>query len=109
MLFVSIDDFFKKASECKILTRQEELEYAVAMKNGDTEARERLIQSYIPMVASHIKHAKPNMQTLGLVMYCMNALDKAVDSFNFVQESETFAHRLSWALRQAVVSYMVRK
>lgn len=109
MVFVSIDDFFKKASGCKMLTRHEELECAVAMKNGDAHAREKLIQSYIPMVVSHVKHAKPQIQTLGLVMYCMTALEKAVDSFNFMQESETFAHRLSWALRQAVISYMVRK
>ncbi len=108
MVFVSIDDFFEKAALCKALTRQEEIECAVAIKNGDTEAREKLVQSYIPMVASHIKHAKPHMQNLGLVVYCMNALEKAVDSFDFMQESETFSHRLSWALRQAVVSYIVR-
>ena len=108
MVFVSIEDFFKKAASCKMLSRQEELEYAAAMKNGDTDAREKLIQGYIPMVSSHIKHAKPQMQTLGLVMYCMTALEKSVDSFNFMQESETFSHRLSRALRQAVVGYMVR-
>ncbi len=108
MVFVSIDNFFEKASGCKILTREEELECAASMKNGDTDARERLIQGYIPMVAGHIKRAKPQMQTLGLVMHCMTALEKAVDSFNFMQDGETFSHRLSWALRQAVVGYMVR-
>lgn len=108
MVFISIDDFFEKASSCKTMTRQEEIECVVAMKNGDTQAREKLVQSYIPTVAAHIKRAKPHLQTLGLVLYCMNALEKAVDSFNFLQDSETFAHHLNWALRQAVVSYMVR-
>lgn len=109
MVFISIDDFFEKAETCRVLSRQEEIECVKQMKSGDTAARERLIQSYIPMVARHIKHAKPHMQTLGLVLYCVQALEKAVDSFNFLQESETFAHRLSWHLRQAVVNYIVRR
>lgn len=28
-------------------------------------------------------------------------------SFDFLQDSETFAHRLSWHLRQAVIKYIV--
>lgn len=109
MVFISIDDFFEKSCLCNVLTRQEEIECAKAMKNGDLDAREKLVQSYLPTVAAHIKRAKPHLQTLGLVLYCMNALEKAVDSFDFSQESETFNHRLSWALRQTVVSYIVKQ
>ena len=91
------------------MTREEEVECAKKMLNGDKEAREQLIQSYIPMVAGHIKHTKPDLQQLGLVIYCMQALEKAVDSFDFLQDSETFTHRLSWWLRQATTKYMVCK
>ena len=108
MIYISIEDFYEKAGLCRVLSRQEEIEYAVKMKNGDTAAREQLIQSYTPMVADHIRHAKPHMQSLGLVLFCMQALDKAVDSFDFLQDSESFSHRLSWYLRQAVVRYIVR-
>lgn len=108
VIYSTIDDFYAKVGTCTRLTRQEEIECAKAMNAGDTAARERLIQSYIPMVAGHIKHMKPHLQTLGLVLYCMQALEKAVDSFDFLQDSEPFSHRLSWWLRQAVANYIVR-
>lgn len=107
MVFISIDDFYEKASLCKVVTRQEEIECARKMKMGDLSAREQLIQSYIPMAASHIKHAKSYMQNLGFVIYCLQALEKAVDSFDFNQDREPFSHRLNWALRQATVNYIV--
>ena len=108
MIFFNIDDFYGKADGYIRLSRQEEIECAKAMKNGDSIAREQLIQSYIPMVAAHVKRMKPHLQTLGLVMYCVNALEKAVDSFDFLQDSETFSHRLSWWLRDATVKYIAR-
>ena len=108
MNYISIDDFYQKADACFRISRQEEIDCAKKMKSGDTVARERLVKSYIPMVAGHIKHMKPHLQTLGLVLYCMQALEKAVDSFDFLQDSEPFSHRLSWWLRQAVANYIVR-
>ena len=105
MIYISIEDFYEKAGLCRVLSRQEEIECAVKMKNGDTAAQEQLIQSYTPMVAKHIRQEQ---QTLGLALYCMQALEKAVDSFDFLQDSESFSHRLSWYLRQAVVRYIVR-
>lgn len=109
MIYISIDDFYEKASSCNRLTRQEEIECAKKMKDGDAAAREKLIESYTPMVAGHMKHTKPHLQNLGLALYCMQALEKAVDSFDFLQESETFSHRLSWWLRQAVANYIVKE
>ena len=106
MLYVSIEDFYEKAELCRILTRQEELEYAEKMKEGDGAARRQLIQSYLPTTARHIKRSKPNMQTLSHALYCVDALEKAVDCFNFFQDSETFAHRLSWYLRNATAKYI---
>lgn len=108
MIYISIDDFYEKVGKCERLSRAEEIECAKLMKSGDVQARERLIQSYLPMVAAHIKHTYARQKGLGLVLYCVNALEKAVDSFNFLQDSETFSHRMSWLLRQAVASYEVR-
>ena len=108
MIYIDIEEFYEKASAYARLTRQEEIEYAKAMNAGDTTAREKLIQSYIPMVAGYIKHMKPHLRTLGLALYCMQALEKAVDSFDFLQDCEPFSHRLSWWLRQAVANYIVR-
>ena len=108
MIYISVHDFYEKAAQCKKLTRQEEIDCAILMQSGDAAARERIIQSYIPMVAGFIKHARQNMQTLGMVMYCMQALEQAVDSFDFMQSSETFARRLSVYLRHAAIKYIAR-
>jgi len=109
MIYITIDDFYANAASCTKLTREEEIECAKLMKTGDIDARHRLIQSYLPMVAGYIRRQPIDMQTLGLALHCEQALAKAVDSFNFLQESETFTHRLSWCLRQTVTAYMVRK
>lgn len=108
MVFTSAEDFYAKVSACKILTRQEEIECAKQMKNGDPLAQEKLIQSYLPIVARHIKRRQPHMQTLGLILYCVHALEKAVNSFDFLQDSEPFSHRLNWWLRQATTEYITR-
>ena len=106
MVFVSIEDFYEKTKNCRVLTRQEELDCALRMKEGDKSARESLIASYLPVTANHIKHLQKDMQTLSMAMYCAAALENAVDSFDFLQNSETFTHRLSWHLRNATVKYI---
>lgn len=109
MLFISVDDFFKKAGQAAALTREEEAAYAEKMQAGDREAREALLRGYLPFVASVIRHQRSEHQTLELVMRCQTALEKAVDSFDFLQNSETFSHRLSWWMRQTVTRYMADK
>lgn len=106
MVYISAEDFCKKACAHPRLSRQEELECAHGMKNADPLARQRLIQGYLPVVAGHIKHQPEHMQSVGLVAYCLQALERAVDSFDFFQEGESFSHRLSWHLRQASTRYI---
>ena len=108
MLFVSLEAFYEKAASCRRLTRQEELECAERMAKGDAAARQQLIESYLPMVAARVKRASGQMRSLTLALYCVDALEKCVDTFHFQQDSETFTHRLSWALRQAVTRYIAR-
>ena len=83
------------------------IECAKQMKLGDASARTRLIESYLPMVAAVVRRAPKQMQTLRLVLLCESELEKAVDSFNFLQEGETFAHRLSWHMRQVITKCIV--
>ena len=107
MIYITVDDFYKKTSKCMRLSRQEEIECAKQMKLGDASARTRLVESYLPMVAAVVKRAPKQMQTLRLVLLCESELEKAVDSFNFLQEGETFAHRLSWHMRQVITKCIV--
>ena len=109
MLFVSVEDFYQKAGSYTMLSREDEKLFAEKMNAGDLEARCRIIQSYLPMVASHIKHLARDLQSLELVYRCIHSLEKATDSFNFLQDSEKFSHRLSWWLRQTVARYIAEK
>ena len=109
MLYISVEDFLSKSSGIKRLSRQEEKVLAQAMKNGSTDAREALIRSYLPQVAANVRRCGPYSQSLSLVYECLQALEKAVDSFDFSQDSETFAHRLSWWLRQTTVRHIANR
>lgn len=106
MVFASLEAFYEKAAVCVRLDRAAEREAALRMQAGDLSARSALIESYLPVAAGYVRHSKT--PCLGLAVYCVQALESAVDSFNFLQDSETFLHRLNWHLRQAGVRYLVR-
>ena len=106
MLFINVQDFYNKAYGYKKLTREEEKALAQRMKD-EPEARQALINSYLPMTAGFIDRLKDDYQSLELVYRCMQALEKCVDSFNFQQDGESFAHRYNWYLRQAITRYIV--
>jgi hypothetical protein len=101
MLFVSVADFYAEAEKSSRLTREEEKQYARAMEH-DPAARDKLRCSYLPQVAAQIRHAPREIQTLKTVYACLATLEKGVDGFNFLQDSESFSHHLSWRLRQCV-------
>lgn len=109
MIFLSPEDFFRKVKAIKTLDPREEKEWAGKLRAGDPEARERLVESYLPFVASAIGRLPREYQTLELIFRCRTALEKAVDSFDFLQDSEPFAHRLNWWLRQTVTAYIAEK
>ena len=102
MLFISAEDFISRASKLPRMTREEEKRCAQSILQGDTEARERLVQSYLPLVAAHVRRAPKSIQTLKTVYCCIVALEKGVDSFNFLQDGEPFSHHLSWSMRQCI-------
>ena len=102
MLFYSVEEFFRYADRQKRLTREEELALAFAVRNGDEAASKRLADGYLPFVAGVIRRQTPELQTLRLVMRCCMLLEQEIGRFDFAQEGETFLHRLSWAMRQAV-------
>ncbi|MBQ8447673.1 MAG: hypothetical protein IJX27_01925 [Clostridia bacterium] len=109
MLFTGKEDFYAQAAACEKLTREREKEYARLMREGDADAREKIIKSYLPTVAAFIKRLGPEMQKLELIYRLLAALEKNVDGFDFLQESEPFSHRLAFALRQAVTRYIAER
>lgn len=108
MPYLTIQEFYKDASTYICLSRQEEIQCAINMKNGDRHAKERLVQSYLPIIAGHLKKQPENLQTLGMALYCQQELEKAIDCFDFLQDNEPFMHRISWILREAMCKYIGR-
>lgn len=107
MLFISVDDFFQKTRGITRLSKTDEKDFALKMKEGNTEARQAIVNSYLPMVASYIRRSPKELQTLETIYSCIRSLEKGVDSFNFLQNSETFTHHLSWRLRQCITRCLV--
>ncbi len=102
MLFMDAEDFFNHAAGHSRMTREEEKSCARNIAQGDTDARNKLIQSYLPQVAAQVRRMPKELQTLRTVYCCLAALEKGVDGFNFLQDNETFVHHLSWRLRQCI-------
>lgn len=109
MLFISVEDFYQKASAVAKLSREEEKQLAKMAVVGDGQARSRLIEGYLPFLAGQIKRLPLDIQTLSTVYSAITALEKGVDSFNFDQDSETFIHHLSWRLRQCFTRCIAEK
>ena len=109
MLFIGIEDFYEKVGGIERISREEEKELAAKMRNGDGEAREKLIRAYLPFVAAHIRRAPEPIRTLNTVYECIASLEKAVESFNFLQDSEPFTHRLAWCMRQSITKCIANK
>ncbi len=103
MLFLSVEDFFQKVHAVEKLSREDEKACAKRMREGDADARQAIINAYLPWVASYIKRSPENIRTLKNIYYGIQTLEQAVDAFDFLQESETFSHRLSLQLKKAMV------
>lgn len=108
MVYIDIQDFYRKAAACRRLSRQEELRCAGAMAGGDAQAREQLVHSYLPMVAGRLKNESEEIQTLGCALCLQAELEKAVAAFDFLQDREPFTNRLSLIFRRAVTRYLAR-
>ena len=100
MIFVSTADFFEKVSAIPRLAR--------CMMDGNPRAHTRLIECCLYVAAARIRHLPRELQTLGMVLYCVHCNARAVDSFDFFQNGEPFLHRLSCYLRNAVAAYIAR-
>ena len=109
MLFTCAEDFFNKVSKIKRLSRQEEKALFVCMKAGDMTARERIIESYLVIVAARIRRLPKHMQSLDLIYSCIQALERAVDQFNFLQECEPFTHKVCLLCQKEFAKNIAKK
>lgn len=107
MLFISVDDFLQKARDVIRLSRNDEKKLSLEMESASVDDRKAIVNSYLPMVVSYIRCSPKELQTLETIYSCVCSLKKGVDSFNYLQDSETFTHHLSWPLRQYIKRCLV--
>ena len=87
MLFYCKEDFYARSAKSRKLSRKSEKECALMMKQGDATAREKIIISYLPAVAAYVRKMPARMQTYALICRFVAALEKAVDTFDFLQDN----------------------
>lgn len=105
MLYTCADDFFKHAAEMKQLTREEEKELASKMQQGDEDAKNSLINSYLPILASYIKRytAQPSLQ---IIYLGIETLRTSIENYNFQFKNPTFSKYLGNNIRQMMAKYI---
>ncbi len=109
MLFLCIEDFYQTAKQATPLTREEEKTCAKKMMQGDSEARDRIINAYLPLVASRIRRGLKELQSLNSVYHCLHTLETEVDRFPFLQDHYRFTDYLSSMLRQTLTRCLASK
>lgn len=102
MLFISLEDFFDRVKGMQPVNGEQEKELARAMAQGDVQARQQLICSYLPLVAALVRKAPPEIQTLHTVYSAIATVERGVDTFDFLHSNEPFSHHLNWRLRQCI-------
>ena len=107
MMLVSSEQFLLQVKDIKRLTRQEEQKLAVQMLAGNAKAEQRLVQSYLPLVAATAQRvSKDGKPSLELICRFVSVLEYEVKTFDFSQDCEPFSHRLSLALKKATTAYI---
>ena len=105
MLYKCADDFFKYAANVKRISREEEKELGLKMKEGDEEAKETLITSYLPVLASYLKR-NFREPSLAVIYSGLAVLSDSVQSFNFQIENPTFTRFLGFEIRKMVTRFI---
>ena len=110
-LQVSLSAYLKEISRYKLLTAEEEIELANRIRNGDNEARIRMINSNLRLVVSIARqYSKNPVSMLDLIEEGNLGLLKAVEKFD-PAEGCRFSTYASWWIKQTIcraISYKLK-
>jgi len=102
MQFVS----YQQATKHKLLTKEEEVDLAKKMEQGDRRAREKLITSNLRLAISIANHYKnSNVPMEDLIQESNIGLIKAVDRFDW-RKGFRFSTYACWWIKQSVRRYV---
>ena len=94
--------YLKEIGVVPLLSNEEEKELAIAVENGDLEAKQRLAEANLRLVVSIAKrYVGRGMQFLDLIQEGNMGLLKAVDKFDY-SKGFKFSTYATWWIRQAI-------
>ena len=94
--------YLKEIGVVPLLSNEEEKEWAIAVENGDLEAKQRLAEANLRLVVSIAKrYVGRGMQFLDLIQEGNMGLMKAVDKFDY-SKGFKFSTYATWWIRQAI-------
>ena len=94
--------YLKEIGVVPLLSNEEEKELAIAVENGDLEAKQRLAEANLRLVGSIAKrYVGRGMQFLDLIQEGNMGLMKAVDKFDY-SKGFKFSTYATWWIRQAI-------
>ena len=94
--------YLKEIGVVPLLSNEEEKELAIAVENGDLEAKQRLAEANLRLVVSIAKrYVGRGMQFLDLIQEGNMGLMKAVDKFDY-SKGFKFSTYATWLIRQAI-------
>ena len=94
--------YLKEIGVVPLLSNEEEKELAIAVENGDLEAKQRLAEANLRLVVSIAKrYVGRGMQFLDLIQEGNMGLMKAVDKFDY-SKGFKFSTYVTWWIRQAI-------
>lgn len=94
--------YLKEIGGVPLLSNEEEKELAIAVENGDLEAKQRLAEANLRLVVSIAKrYVGRGMQFLDLIQEGNMGLMKAVDKFDY-SKGFKFSTYATWWIRQAI-------
>ena len=94
--------YFHEVTNCKLLTAEEEFDLAVKVQNGDSDAKNKLIESNLRLVISIAKrYTSFPVSFLDLIQEGNAGLIKAVERFD-PYKGFRFSTYASWWIKQAI-------
>ena len=93
--------YLKEIGVVPLLSNEEEKELAIAVENGDLEAKQRLAEANLRLVVSPGQTLCDGMQFLDLIQEGNMGLMKAVDKFDY-SKGFKFSTYATWWIRQAI-------
>ncbi|MGO1930397.1 MAG: RNA polymerase sigma factor RpoD [Streptococcus thermophilus] len=94
--------YLKEIGVVPLLSNEEEKKLAIAVENGDLEAKQRLAEANLRLVVSIAKrYVGRGMQFLDLIQEGNMGLMKAVDKFDY-SKGFKFSTYATWWIRQAI-------